>query len=133
MVRSPEAPKITIAHGPLCWPLPRAGASREVNEVVFIVVMIETPEAVANAEAIAAVPGIDALLLGCGDLSTEMGIPGQLEDSKMVKAIETVIAGCKAKGNCGAKGACGAKDGAKKDGAKKDDPKPAPPPEGDKK
>jgi len=85
-------------------PLPLAEASRAVNEAVFIVVMIETPQAVANAEAIAAVPGIDALLLGCGDLSLEMGIPGQLDDSRMVKAIETVIAGCKAKGKVAALG-----------------------------
>ena len=41
--------------------------------------MIETPEAVANADAIAAVEGIDVLHIGSTDLSTEMGIPGRLQ------------------------------------------------------
>src|SRR6185437_721462 len=46
------------------------------NAATLVVMMIETPTAVANAEAIAAVPGIDALLIGTNDLSMEMGIPG---------------------------------------------------------
>ena len=41
--------------------------------------MIETPEAVENADAIAAVDGIDVLHIGASDLSTEMGIPGQYD------------------------------------------------------
>ena len=36
--------------------------------------MIETPEAVEAADAIAAVPGIDALMIGTSDLTASMGI-----------------------------------------------------------
>ena len=37
--------------------------------------MLESPTAIANATAIAAVPGIDVLLIGTNDLCVEMGIP----------------------------------------------------------
>lgn len=38
------------------------------NRETFLVVQIETPEAVANVDAIAAIPGVDALFVGPGDL-----------------------------------------------------------------
>lgn len=38
------------------------------NRETFLVVQIETPEAVENIDAIAAVPGVDALFVGPGDL-----------------------------------------------------------------
>ena len=37
--------------------------------------MLETPEGIANADAIAAVPGIDVLLIGSNDLCTALGFP----------------------------------------------------------
>ena len=45
--------------------------------------MLETPEAISNADAIAAVPGIDAVHIGSSDLSTEMGIPGDYRHERM--------------------------------------------------
>ncbi|MCY3781428.1 MAG: aldolase/citrate lyase family protein [Chloroflexi bacterium] len=44
----------------------------DANRETFIVAQIETPEAVANAEGIAAVPGIDALFVGPGDLGLRL-------------------------------------------------------------
>jgi 4-hydroxy-2-oxoheptanedioate aldolase len=38
------------------------------NRETFLVVQIETPQAVENVDAIAAVPGVDALFIGPGDL-----------------------------------------------------------------
>jgi 4-hydroxy-2-oxoheptanedioate aldolase len=55
--------------------------------------LIETPEAVENADAIAAVDGIDVLHIGASDLSTEMGIPGQCTHERMRAAFETVARG----------------------------------------
>jgi 2-keto-3-deoxy-L-rhamnonate aldolase RhmA len=49
----------------------------------------------ANAEAIAAVPGIDALLIGTNDLAAEMGIPGEFGHARIAGAYETVIAACR--------------------------------------
>ncbi|MGD9856706.1 MAG: HpcH/HpaI aldolase/citrate lyase family protein [Planctomycetaceae bacterium] len=44
----------------------------EVNQQTFLVVQIETPQAVANAEAIAAVNGVDGLFIGPGDLGLRL-------------------------------------------------------------
>ncbi len=44
----------------------------DANRETFIVAQIETPEAVANADEIAAVPGIDALFVGPGDLGLRL-------------------------------------------------------------
>src|SRR5262249_26155207 len=73
-------------------------ARAAVNAATLVVVLIETPTAVANAAAIAAVPGIDALLIGTSDLSMELGIPGQLGDARIVDAYRTVIDACRAHG-----------------------------------
>jgi len=48
------------------------------HEDVCVIVQLETPAAVAELEAIAAVPGVDALFLGPADLSGSMGLVGQL-------------------------------------------------------
>lgn len=44
----------------------------DANRETFIVAQIETPAAVSNAEAIAAVPGIDALFVGPSDLGLRL-------------------------------------------------------------
>ena len=66
-----------------------------VNDAILVTVMLETPQAIANADAIAAVPGIDVLMIGTSDLTMEMGIPGQIDHADVVKAYETVIAVCR--------------------------------------
>lgn len=69
-----------------------------VNAATLLVVMIETPHAVANVDAIAAVPGIDALLIGTNDLAMEMGIPGDFANPRVAAAYEAVIAACRKHG-----------------------------------
>src|SRR5262249_46304139 len=81
-------PQMAVAAAPL------AEAAKAVNRALLVAVMIETPLAVRNADAIAAVPGIDALLMGTNDLTMEMGIPGQLDHPDVVKAYEAVLAAC---------------------------------------
>ena len=77
-------------------------ASRPVNEVVsgidnatLVVAMIETPRAVENADRIAAIPGLDVLLIGTNDLCLEMGIPGQLDHERVKTAFDTVLGACR--------------------------------------
>jgi 2-keto-3-deoxy-L-rhamnonate aldolase RhmA len=53
---------------------------------------------VANAEAIAAVPGVDCLLIGSNDLCTAMGIPGQLRRPSLPDAYRSVADTCRAHG-----------------------------------
>ncbi|HKU46388.1 MAG TPA: aldolase/citrate lyase family protein [Burkholderiales bacterium] len=78
--------------------MPVGEASKLVNEETLVVVMIESPEGVANADAIAATKGVDALLIGTNDLCFEMGIPGQFNDPKVKDAYTRVIAACRKHG-----------------------------------
>ena len=79
-------------------PTPAAQVTKEMNDATLVIAMIETPRAVENAAEIAAVPGIDVLLMGTNDLCMEMGIPGQLDNERLVAAIQTVVDACKRQG-----------------------------------
>ena len=85
-------PQIDFAARPL------GEATREINAATLVVVMIETPAAVGNAEAIAAVEGVDALLVGTNDLCMEMGIPGQVDAPQVAEAQQRVVDACRAHG-----------------------------------
>jgi 2-keto-3-deoxy-L-rhamnonate aldolase RhmA len=78
--------------------VPAVEAMRGGNEETLVVMMIETPEAVKNATEIAAVEGVDVLLVGGSDLSTTMGISGQFTNPDFLKAIDTVIAAAQGAG-----------------------------------
>lgn len=75
-----------------------AEAQVELNKEILVTVMIETPEAVKAAESIAAVPGIDALMIGTSDLTASMGIAGQIGHPEVKAAYEAVAAACKKHG-----------------------------------
>lgn len=75
-------------------PMPLAEINRAGNADTMVIIMLETPEAIANANAIAAVPGVDMLLIGSNDLCTEMGIPGQLRHPDLLAAYQTVAKAC---------------------------------------
>jgi len=79
-------------------PMPLGKATELMDDNTLVTVMIETPKAVANAEAIAAVPGIDSLLIGSSDLSMEMGIPGENGHPRIQEACDKVVAACKKHG-----------------------------------
>ncbi len=74
---------------------PMADATKAINNAMLLVLMIETPLAVENAAAIAAVEGVDALLVGTNDLCMEMGIPGELDNPQVVEALQHVVDACK--------------------------------------
>jgi 2-keto-3-deoxy-L-rhamnonate aldolase RhmA len=76
-------------------PPPAAEAQKTLNAELLIIPMIETPQAVDNAEAIAAIDGIDVLLIGSNDLALEMGIPGQVGHERVRAAYEKVAAACR--------------------------------------
>ncbi|KAL7425270.1 hypothetical protein Q5752_000958 [Cryptotrichosporon argae] len=67
-----------------------AAIAEYVNNNVLIFPMIETQEGLANVEEIAAVPGIDALFIGCADLCMELGIPGQYDNPVFRSAVDKV-------------------------------------------
>jgi 4-hydroxy-2-oxoheptanedioate aldolase len=66
---------------------------RRQNERVFIWALLEEPEAVARAGDIAALqPGASVIGVGRGDLSTLLGLPGQIDHPDVIAAAESVIA-----------------------------------------
>jgi 2-keto-3-deoxy-L-rhamnonate aldolase RhmA len=70
----------------------------QANNRVITIAQIETREAVDNAAAIAAVEGIDVLLIGPNDLSVSLGIPGDFFNPIELDAINHVADACKSKG-----------------------------------
>ena len=74
---------------------PAADMTASLNTSNLIAVMLELANAIANAEAIAAVPGIDVLLIGTNDLCVELGVPGELGHAKVVEAYARMIAACR--------------------------------------
>jgi 2-keto-3-deoxy-L-rhamnonate aldolase RhmA len=78
--------------------LPLGEINQTLNAQTLIIVMLETPQGIANADAIAAVPGVDILLIGSNDLCTGMGIPGQLRHPKLREAYEATAKACEKHG-----------------------------------
>lgn len=60
---------------------------RAANRQVGVIVQLETPQSIAKLEEIGAVPGVDALFLGPGDLSGSMGYPGQPAHPEVMAAM----------------------------------------------
>jgi 4-hydroxy-2-oxoheptanedioate aldolase len=77
----------------------RAMPQRELldafDEQTVVAVMLETPAAVERADSIAAVPGVDMVMLGPHDLTAEMGILGQFRDERFLDAVRTVAKACR--------------------------------------
>ena len=84
-------------------------AYRLINDNTLLIAMLESPQAIENAEAIAATEGVDMLLIGTNDLCAEMGIPGQLDHDKVRNAYQTMADACAAHGK--AVGIGGIKEG----------------------
>ena len=63
--------------------VPLAELNPKLNAETAVIVMLETAEGVENCEAIAAVDGVDVLLIGSGDLTTDLGIPGQIDHPRL--------------------------------------------------
>ena len=75
-----------------------AGYHANARVQQFLALQIECETGVANAAAIAAVPGVDALFVGPGDLSANMGAMGNPDAAPVQGAIASVLAAARAAG-----------------------------------
>ena len=66
-----------------------------MNDATLVTGMIESVTAVANADDIAAVDGLDMLLIGTNDLCNSLGVPGQLDHPQVREAYAHVAAACR--------------------------------------
>jgi 4-hydroxy-2-oxoheptanedioate aldolase len=74
---------------------PVAEANAAMNDATMVVVMMETKAALDCVDEIAAVPGIDMLLIGTNDLCCELGIAGEFDHETVRDAYARTIAACR--------------------------------------
>ena len=72
--------------------VPLAEYAMHCNTEKFVILQIESPEALEKVEEIAAVPGFDCLLFGAGDFSHRIGKLGQATHPEVVAARKRVAA-----------------------------------------
>ncbi|HAX25267.1 MAG TPA: aldolase/citrate lyase family protein [Thermomicrobiales bacterium] len=67
-----------------------------INDELFVAVQLESIQAVDNAEAIMATPGIDGCWIGPADLALSLGIHPRdaAKDDRHARAIERVVEAC---------------------------------------
>ncbi|MFM8679403.1 MAG: HpcH/HpaI aldolase family protein [Alphaproteobacteria bacterium] len=92
--------------------VPGAELARQVDALVMVVAMLETADGVAAAAEIAAVPGIDALMMGPNDLSAELGIHGQVRHPRILEAYREAARAARAAGIHFVAGGAGGPDAA---------------------
>jgi len=68
------------------------------NREITLACMIEDMEAVERIDEIAAVEGVDMVLLGVNDLLADLGLAGQLEHPKVREAYARTIEACRKHG-----------------------------------
>lgn len=77
---------------------PVAEALASANKRTTFFCLIETEEGAEQAEAIAAVPGVDCLWVGHFDLSTSLGVPGDFNHPKFTAAMDKIVEAAKKHG-----------------------------------
>jgi 2-keto-3-deoxy-L-rhamnonate aldolase RhmA len=78
--------------------LPAHIASPACNEATLVILMVETVEALEIVDELAALAGVDMLLIGTNDLTAELGIAGQYDEPVLKEAYAKVIAACRRHG-----------------------------------
>lgn len=75
---------------------------QQKNNENMVMVQIESRKGMQNLDQIAQVEGIDILFLGLGDLSQDLGIPGQFQHSAIIEAINQFCQAVSKTGKIGA-------------------------------
>jgi 4-hydroxy-2-oxoheptanedioate aldolase len=79
---------------------------KRANDEVCVIVQIETPAALERLPEIAAVPGVDSIFVGPGDLSASMGHIGNIGNPEVQAKLASAAAACRKLGKpCGIVGA----------------------------
>lgn len=71
---------------------------REANAETLLIVQVETRGAIDEIDEIAAIAGVDVLLIGPTDLSIDLGVAGQLDAPPLIEAIHQTLAACEKHG-----------------------------------
>ena len=71
---------------------------QSANRETFLVVQIEEPDVVPHLDAIASLPGVDALFVGPGDLTLGLGQTGPLDGPEVMQIVGAVAEACRRHG-----------------------------------
>jgi len=77
---------------------PTAEANAAMNDATMVIVQFESADAIEKADEIAAVEGVDMVLIGVNDMLASMGLAGQHEHAKVRDAYARTIAACRKHG-----------------------------------
>jgi 4-hydroxy-2-oxoheptanedioate aldolase len=77
---------------------PAAELNPALNDATMVIAMMETLSALDNVEEIAAVDGIDMMMVGTNDLTAEMGIAGDFDHPRVRDAFARTIDACRRHG-----------------------------------
>ena len=77
---------------------PAAEADAALNAATLLMVQFESEAAVANADEIAAVDGVDMVMIGSNDLLADWGLAGQYDHQRLRDAYAKTIAACRKHG-----------------------------------
>lgn len=69
---------------------PARGTLAERDAATLVIVQIEGREALAEADAIAATPGVDVVFIGPYDLSQALGVPGEVDHPDVGAAVAEI-------------------------------------------
>lgn len=78
--------------------VPLAEFAERANRDTFVAIQIETAPSVEEAEAIAAVDGVDLLFVGPSDLSQALGVLGDFTHPRCIEALDRVAAASRNQG-----------------------------------
>jgi 4-hydroxy-2-oxoheptanedioate aldolase len=78
--------------------LPAAQANAAINAATMVIVQFESAEAVDKADEIAAVEGVDMVLIGVNDMLASLGLAGEYEHPKVRDAYARTITACRKHG-----------------------------------
>ncbi|HTE61676.1 MAG TPA: aldolase/citrate lyase family protein [Solirubrobacteraceae bacterium] len=79
-------------------PTPAASSNPALDAQTIVQILLETPEGIANADAIARIDGVDMLAIGANDLTAELGAPGAYDHPAVRDAVAAAAAACRRHG-----------------------------------
>lgn len=79
-------------------PTPAVELNPKLDGDTVVVILLETPAGLANADQIAALDGVDMLAIGVNDLTAEFGAPGRFDDPRVGEAVSAGAGACRRHG-----------------------------------
>jgi len=69
--------------------------AKDANEGISIIAQLESMQALGKLAEVAAVPGIDALFIGPGDISASLGLAGEVGHPEVIATLHKGFEACR--------------------------------------